>query len=139
MALALRPATGLPLTVAQIDNSATNSIHLAQVASSDGREAYQLTAKASGVVITGNGDYVITFLYESGECRLMIDGVFVVRNGIDPVDQDIHQGFTGGRSENNSYHITVSNYQTGASFQVTATIYGDLNADSNGVVLIKKQ
>lgn len=102
------------------------------------KQPIEVTFDATGK-IDSNGTYLITFLYESGESRLDIDGITVVRNDIDPVDEDIHHGFTGGRSHNNTYTIKVSNYQTGASFKVKALIYGDMSDDSNGAVIIKKQ
>ncbi len=102
------------------------------------KQAIDVTFDATGK-IDSNGTYLITFLYESGESRLDIDGITVVRNDIDPVDEDIHHGFTGGRSHNNTYTIKVSNYQTGASFKVKALIYGDISDDSNGAVIIKKK
>ena len=81
---------------------------------------------------------IVTFLFTGGEFRLDIDGIEVVRNDTVHVDQDIHHGFTGGSAKNNTYKITVNNYETGASFKIKAQIYGDEGDDSNGVVLIKK-
>jgi len=88
--------------------------------------------------INKNGLYTVTFLYTGGTFRLDIDGIEVVRNDADPVDKDIHHGFTGGSSKNNTYKVKVKNYQTGASFKIKALIYGDEGDDSNGVVLIRK-
>jgi hexosaminidase len=98
----------------------------------------EVTFDATGL-IDANGDYIITFIYESGGTRLDIDGIEVVRNDVDPVDKDMHHGFTGAHSKDNTYHITVNNYQTGASFKVKAQIYGDVDQNSNGVVLIRKK
>ncbi|MFC4992326.1 beta-N-acetylhexosaminidase [Rubritalea tangerina] len=89
--------------------------------------------------INQNGTYLITFIYTGGRERLDIDGIEVVRNDTDHVGKDIHHGFTGGSSKNNTYKIKVNNYETGASFKIKAQIYGDQGNDSNGVVLIKRQ
>jgi hexosaminidase len=89
--------------------------------------------------IDQNGTYQITFIYTGGTQRLNIDGIEVVRNDKDFVGKDIHQGFTGRRSKDNTYTIKVDNYETGASFKVKAQIYGDTGSNSNGVVLIKRK
>jgi len=102
------------------------------------KKAKEVTFDATGL-IDSNGTYIVTFLYESGESRLDIDGIKVVRNDTTPVGKDIHHGFTGGQSKNNTYTIKVGNYQTGASFKIKAMIYGDISSDSNGVVLIRKK
>ena len=102
------------------------------------KKAKLVTFDATGL-IDSNGEYVVTFIYESGEARLDIDGIKIVRNDTDAVGKDMHHGFTGGQSKNNSYTVKVSNYQTGASFKIKSLIYGDINDDSNGVVVIKKK
>lgn len=89
--------------------------------------------------IDSNGEYIVTFLYTSGESRLDIDGIEVLRNDTEKVAKDTHHGFTGGASKNNTYTIKMNDYQTGASYKINAAIYGDINSDTNGVVLIKKK
>lgn len=103
----------------------------------DGK-AKEVIFNATGL-IDSNGTYLVTFIYTSGEFRLDIDGIEVVRNDTVPVDKDIHHGFTGGTSKNNTYKIKVGNYETGASFKIKAQIYGDNGDDSHGVVLIRKE
>ncbi len=90
-------------------------------------------------LIDGNGTYRITFRYTSGQVRLDIAGIEVVRNDTVHVDEDIHHGYTGRATKDNTYTIKVANYETGASFKIKAQVYGDIGKDSNGVVLIKKQ
>ncbi len=90
--------------------------------------------------ITGNGVYEITFERTVGSTRLNLQGVEVLKDEIDPVDKDIHKGFTATRrtpAEKNVYTITVSNYETGASFTVKAKVHtrGDY---SKGLVFIRK-
>lgn len=102
------------------------------------RKPKTMVFDATGL-IDGNGVYTITFQYTGGKERLDIDGIKVVRNDTVFVDKDIHHGFTGGSSKNNTYKIKVGNYETGASFKIKASIYGDEGDDSNGVVLIRKE
>ncbi len=89
--------------------------------------------------INSNGEYIVTFLYTGGRERLDIDSIEVVRNDTTPVDKDIHHGYTGGSRRDNTYHVRVKNYETGASFKIKAMIYGDEGDDSNGVVLIRRK
>ncbi len=88
--------------------------------------------------INANGKYQISFLYTEGECRLEITKVEIVVNN-KVVATDRHFGFTGGSSKNNSYTVDVKEYETGANFYIRATIRGDLNNNSNGIVFIKKK
>ncbi len=101
-------------------------------------KAKEVTFDATGF-IDADGTYLVTFQFTSGQQRLDIDGIKVVRNDSDPVAEDIHHGFTGGSANDNSYTIDVANYQTGASFKIKAMIYGDTGTDSNGFVLIRKK
>lgn len=98
----------------------------------------EVVIDATGM-INGNGLYTVTFQYTGGKFRLDIDGVKVVRNDSVLVDEDVHHGFTGHASKNNTYKIKVGNYETGASFKIKAQIYGDEGDDTNGVVLIRKE
>ena len=54
LALSLRPATGLPLTLAASGSASAGNIHLqlGEVADTKGREAYQLVTRKGGVVLT---------------------------------------------------------------------------------------
>lgn len=100
-------------------------------------KAKEITFDATGL-INSNGVYTVTFKFTGGKYRLDIDGIEVVRNDTVPVGKDMHHGFTGVSSKNNTYQIKVSNYETGASFKIKALIYGDEGDDTNGVVLIRK-
>ena len=55
LALSLRPATGLPLTLVTSGSPSAGNIHLqlGEVADTKGREAYQLVTRKDGVVLTG--------------------------------------------------------------------------------------
>lgn len=88
--------------------------------------------------IDSNGDYEVTFMYTSGECRLEIQKVEVVVNDR-VVAVDEHFGFTGGSSKDNVYKLKVNDYETGQNFYLRATIRGDLNSNSNGYVFIRKK
>jgi hexosaminidase len=55
LALSLRPATGLPLTLVRSGSAGVGNIHLqlGEVPGTAGREAYQLATRKRGVVLTG--------------------------------------------------------------------------------------
>ena len=53
------------------------------------------------------GDCVIDFEYERGNHRLNIVGVQLVTSGGQVIDEDIHAGYTGHKSENAEYHVVV--------------------------------
>lgn len=89
-------------------------------------------------LIDSNGTYEITFIYTGGSIGLQIEGVRVFRNDTVLMGEDIHSGFTGGGSRNNTYRIKIDGYETGASFIVKAQMCGDTGDNSNGVVCIKK-
>lgn len=53
------------------------------------------------------GDCEIDFEYERGNHRLNIVGVQLVTSAGQVISEDIHAGYTGHKSENAEYHITV--------------------------------
>lgn len=53
------------------------------------------------------GDCEIDFEYEGGNNRLNIVGVELLTSNGQVVDEDIHYGYTGHKSENAEYHLTV--------------------------------
>ena len=96
------------------------------------------TFDATGLV-DENGTYEITFVYERGRHKLVIESVEIVRNDVDSMGTDTHQGFATRRAKNNVYTIRVDGYETGASFKIKARVYGGGGHDSNGVVCIRKK
>lgn len=102
-----------------------------------GKEFGILEMNGSGK-ITGNGTYTLHFWYTGGDSRLDIQSVEVYKNGL-KIAEDLHEGFTGSTENNNMYKFKIDSYETGAAFTIKAKVRGDLNDNSNGVVMIKKQ
>jgi len=102
-----------------------------------GKNYAELTMNATGK-INQNGTYEVSFWYTGGTYKLEIQSVEVYKNG-NKVAEDIHDGFTGGKAKDNTYTITIDNYETGAAFTIKAMVRGDLGNDSNGVIFIKKK
>ncbi len=86
--------------------------------------------------INKNGTYELSFLYTDGTYRLDIESVTLYKNG-KQITEDVHAGFTGGSSENNTYVLSVKEYETGAAFTIKAKVRGDQGKDSYGLVFIK--
>lgn len=102
-----------------------------------GKEFGLLEINATGKV-TANGNYALTFIYTEGETKLEIQSISVFKNGI-MVAQDVHEGATGSSSKDNTYRFNIKEYETGAAFTIKAMVRGDINNDSNGIVLLKKE
>ncbi|MDP6635346.1 MAG: family 20 glycosylhydrolase [Phycisphaerae bacterium] len=100
------------------------------------RKAAKAVFDATGL-INKPGLYTVTFLYTGGRQRLDIDSIEVVKNDKEVVAKDTHHGFTGGKSKGNTYRVKIDDYETGASYKINAMIYGDVGADSNGLVFIR--
>lgn len=102
-----------------------------------GKEFGILELNATGK-IDQNGSYEVAFLYTGGTYRLDIQSIEVFKNG-NKITEDVHEGFTGGSSQNNIYKFTIEDYETGAAFTIKAKVRGDLGNDSNGVVFINRK
>ena len=87
--------------------------------------------------IAGNGTYEITFVYTGGECRLDIEDVKLFKRD-ELVGEDVHTGYTGGSSKNNTYTVKVDSFEAGTPFFIEANVRGDLSNDSYGAVFIRK-
>ena len=66
-----------------------------------------LLAAEGSVNFMEPGDCEIDFEYESGNNRLNIVGVELLTTNGQVIDSDIHSGYTGHKSENAEYHLTV--------------------------------
>ncbi len=87
--------------------------------------------------ITGNGTYEVTFVYTGGEYKLEIEGVKVFKRD-ELLSEDIHNGYTGGASQKNTYIVKIDSFEAGTPFFIDAKVRGDLGNDSYGAVFIKK-
>ncbi|MBI9064757.1 MAG: family 20 glycosylhydrolase [Marinilabiliaceae bacterium] len=88
--------------------------------------------------IDQNGTYELSFWFTGGAYRLDIESVEVFKNG-KKITEDVHLGFTSGKSEDNSYLLEIDEYETGAAFTIKAKVRGDKGNDSNGAVFIKRK
>ncbi|MBS2211480.1 family 20 glycosylhydrolase [Carboxylicivirga mesophila] len=102
-----------------------------------GEEFSILELNASGK-IDKNGNYELAFLYTKGAYKLEIQSVEVFKNG-HKIGEDVHDGYTGGASNDNIYRFAIEEYETGAAFTIKAKVRGDWGNDSNGVVFIKRK
>ncbi len=66
-----------------------------------------LLAAEGPVNFMESGDCEIDFEYEGGNNRLNIVGVELLTSNGQVIDEDIHYGYTGHKSENAEYHVTV--------------------------------
>lgn len=87
--------------------------------------------------IDTQGNYKVTFLYTGGSTKLEIKGVELYKNG-QKVTEDIHDGSAGGQHIDNVYLIKVPQFETGAKYEIKATVRGDIDNNSSGAVLIRK-
>ena len=101
-----------------------------------GKKYSVLELNATGK-IDANGSYELSFLFTEGKFKLEISSVEVYKNGAKVAD-DIHFAYTGNSSKDNKYKFKIDCYETGAAFAIKAKVRGDLGADSNGVIFIKK-
>ncbi|MEE1946243.1 family 20 glycosylhydrolase [Pedobacter sp. KR3-3] len=88
--------------------------------------------------INANGNYALTFMYTGGSTKLEIQSITVWKNGV-KIAEDIHEGSTGSAQKDNVYKFNIKEYETGASFIIKAMVRGDVDNDSNGIALLKKE
>lgn len=87
--------------------------------------------------IDAAGNYKITFMYTSGSTKLEIRSVELYKNG-QKVMEDVHDGATGNQHNGNVYVIKVPEFETGAKYEIKAMVRGDIDNNSFGAILIKK-
>lgn len=101
-----------------------------------GKEFGALEINATGK-INANGNYALTFMYTGGNTKLEIQSIAIWKNGV-KIAEDIHEGSTGSVQKDNVYKFGIKDYETGAAFTIKAMVRGDVDKDSNGIVLLKK-
>lgn len=87
--------------------------------------------------ISDNGTYEITFVYTDGSNGLNINSVKLYKRD-EFIGEDNHKEAARHNSKNNTYTITVDNFEAGTPFYIDAMIQGRLGNDSYGAVFIKK-
>ncbi len=88
--------------------------------------------------IDAQGNYKLTFLYTGGSTKLEIQSAELYKNG-QKVAEDIHDGAAGSQHVANVYQIKVPEFETGARYEIKAMVRGDIDNNSFGAVLIKKE
>lgn len=102
-----------------------------------GKEFGTFEINATGK-IKENGKYILTFMYTGGGTKLEIQSITIFKNGV-KIGEDIHDGSTGSAQKDNVYKINIANYETGTAFTIKAMVRGDVDNNSNGIVLLKKE
>ncbi|WP_199136354.1 beta-N-acetylhexosaminidase [Pedobacter sp. ASV12] len=88
--------------------------------------------------INANGNYALAFMYTGGRTKLEIQSITVWKNGL-KIAEDLHEGSTGSTQKDHVYKFNIKEYETGAAFTIKAMVRGDVDNDSNGIVLLKKE
>jgi hexosaminidase len=86
----------------------------------------------------GEGNYQIKFQYTSGGHRLDVQGIEVLMNG-KVVANDPHFGYTGLRTLENVWKVTLKGTKAGSKFTLRAKVRGDGGGDSNGEISVWRQ
>jgi len=97
---------------------------------------YAVLEKSVTGKIDKNGIYEVAFLHTDGETPLEIEGIKVFKNG-HVIAEDAHIASVGKTNEHNVYSFEIGDYETGASYRISANIKGVEGNDSNGVIYIK--
>jgi hypothetical protein len=87
--------------------------------------------------ITRPGTCELRWQYSKGSHRLEIDGVVLMRNGR-TVHRDIHFGFTGTETRQNTYTLKVDRVSRRGRFVIQASVRGDGGNDSYGTVWLQR-
>ena len=88
--------------------------------------------------ITESGDQNVQFQYKAGGFRLDIHQVELLENG-KVVASDKHHGTTGGKSDKNTYQLTLENFKKGAKYTLRYTANTDGGTDSTGSITLRNE
>ena len=83
------------------------------------------------------GENTIVFNYTGGANGLEISKVVLLENG-KVIAEDEHAGFTGGKSRNNIYTLSVPKLTSRAKYSIKATVHGTGGNDSNGKIVLSE-
>lgn len=81
-------------------------------------------------------DLSLVFQYTSGACRLDIDGVQLLENGV-VVASDPHFGRTGLEDVDNVFHLKWKPHKRGSKYEIRARVRSDGGEDSNGLIYLR--
>lgn len=88
--------------------------------------------------LAGPGVYTVSFQYTKGKCRLAIESVELLANGVS-VSMDRHPGLAGGRPSANAYTLRLTEHNRDAACQLRAFVRSEGGRDSFGEVLLLPQ
>jgi alpha-N-acetylglucosaminidase len=98
-------------------------------------EAYADRDWALPTNILSTGNLVVRFQYTAGADRLDIDGVRLLKNGVE-VARDAHFGRTGDENVANVFHLHLPSVEAGAVYTLRAKIRSAGGSDSNGTIYL---
>ncbi|MBN8457499.1 MAG: alpha-N-acetylglucosaminidase [Verrucomicrobia bacterium] len=87
--------------------------------------------------IKDDGDYEVTFTYQSGGQRLEIEWVALTCNG-NEIMRDTHEAWAGEPSKNNTYQIKTGPMVFNGRYEICAKVKTAGGNDSNGIITLRK-
>ena len=120
--------TQLPAGITKIGRWQSNEITTA------GKELTLDLTKA----IKDEGDYEITFTYQSGGQRLEIEWVALTVNGKE-IMRDTHEAWAGDPVKNNTYQLNPGAMVFNGTYAIRAKVKTAGGNDSNGVITLRKR
>ena len=88
--------------------------------------------------IKDEGDYEITFTYQSGGQRLEIEWVALTVNGKE-IMRDTHEAWAGDPVKNNTYQLKPGAMVFNGTYAIRAKVKTAGGNDSNGVITLRKR
>lgn len=98
------------------------------------REEYTDLTLDVTAAIKGPGTYRFLWQYTHGAHALRLRRNALLCNG-QPVAEDVHEATTGASDMNNTYTLSLEQFEPGARYELVATISGHGGTDSYGEVL----
>jgi hypothetical protein len=89
-------------------------------------------------VMTDEGDYEITFTYQSGGQRLEIEWVALLVNG-NEIMRDTHLAWAGDPAKDNIFRLNPGAMVFNGSYGIRAKVRTAGGNDSNGIITLRKQ
>jgi alpha-N-acetylglucosaminidase len=88
--------------------------------------------------IKDEGDYEITFTYQSGGQRLEIEWVALLVNG-NEIMRDTHEAWAGTPSKDNMFKLRPGAMVFNGKYEIRAKVKTSGGNDSNGIITLRKQ
>ena len=84
------------------------------------------------------GEYLVTFTYTGGACRLGIESVDLLVNG-KVISTAKHRGVTGATNDANTYRVQLQQLKAGTRYELRASIRSEGGTDSKGEVFLERE